>query len=371
MAKREFLMLAHTFKPEKHGVGGYYVSEKLDGNRCFWDGGISRGIPKSEIPWANNEKDERYKTPPVATGLWTRYGNVYHAPDSWLDKLPRIPLDGELYSDMYRQEISSIIKKLEPDEDEWYKVGLQVFGMPCLGVIFADGVINNTNYKKVFMDIPEWVVAQGYDFDYVPGSSTPFISTFELMQKFLVSNIVCHAHYQQRLPFQQEEAVEMLDRMLEDVVSKGGEGLVLRKPESMWSPERSHELLKVKPFDDMEGTVIGYTTGRETSLGSKLLGMMGALILDIGEGKVLELSGFTDAERQLSGVGTCYENKDLGASTTVNARRWAELNPEQDCPCWIQATKFPRGTVVTFKYRGKSKDGIPQEARFWRERTLG
>jgi ATP-dependent DNA ligase len=41
MAKREFLMLAH--KHEGQNILGWLYSEKLDGMRCFWDGGITRG----------------------------------------------------------------------------------------------------------------------------------------------------------------------------------------------------------------------------------------------------------------------------------------------------------------------------------------
>jgi hypothetical protein len=60
MAKREFLQLAHKLDAKKHGIGGWLYSEKLDGERCFWDGGVSTGLAKSEIPWANTNKDERY-----------------------------------------------------------------------------------------------------------------------------------------------------------------------------------------------------------------------------------------------------------------------------------------------------------------------
>jgi hypothetical protein len=88
--------------------------------------------------------------------------------------------------------------------------------------------------------------------------------------------------------------------------------------------------------------------------------MMGALILEIDEGKRLELSGFTDEERTL--VDRRSEN---GYS---DAEDWAMENPETECPEGIEAEQFPIGSTVTFRYRGKSKDGIPQEARYWRKR---
>ena len=48
-----FLQLADTYNPDKHKIAGYLVSEKLDGTRCFWDGGITRGIPTDQVPWAS------------------------------------------------------------------------------------------------------------------------------------------------------------------------------------------------------------------------------------------------------------------------------------------------------------------------------
>ena len=39
--RREFLQLAERYDAEKHDAAGRYISEKLDGTRCFWDGGLS------------------------------------------------------------------------------------------------------------------------------------------------------------------------------------------------------------------------------------------------------------------------------------------------------------------------------------------
>ena len=45
--------------------------------------------------------------------------------------------------------------------------------------------------------------------------------------------------------------------------------------------------------------MVGFTSGRETHKGSRLLGKIGALIVDY-QGKRLELSGLTDAEREFA-----------------------------------------------------------------------
>jgi len=119
--KQEYLMLSHIFKPMKQSVAGWFVSEKLDGIRAYWDGGLSRGLPASEVPYANTVKDFRLNHQVMATGLWTRTGKVIYAPDYWLNQLPSIPLDGELYIGPNSfQELTSIVSKKDgSSESEW------------------------------------------------------------------------------------------------------------------------------------------------------------------------------------------------------------------------------------------------------------
>ena len=64
------VMLAHNYDPEKHNVTGWLMSEKLDGVRCYWNGSC----------------------------MYTRTGNPFYAPDEWKAKLPKIALDGELWT---------------------------------------------------------------------------------------------------------------------------------------------------------------------------------------------------------------------------------------------------------------------------------
>jgi DNA ligase-1 len=358
---RDFLMLAKTFDAKKHGIGGWFLSEKLDGMRAFWDGGLSRGVPKHQIPWANHDGDARYVKTQIATGLWSRLGNVIHAPDWWLDQLPAIMLDGELWHGVrghgQRQILTRYIKTIVPGP-EWKKVNYHVFDMPSPAAVFHDGRINNTNFKKMFKGFREWV--DHSRLDYVPtGSRTRFERTVREMQKRLSADVVVY-HPQERLPFQTSKALEIVENRLFEICSTDGEGLMLRKPESWWHPKRMDTILKVKKLDDDEGIVTGYITGRETDKGSKLLGLMGALILNYN-GKRLELSGFTDEERRL--VAT--QGKDREPTAT----QWARDHPEQEVPAWISAAHFPRGSIVTFRYRGTSLDGIPTEARYHRVRT--
>jgi len=260
-----------------------------------------------------------------------------------------------------RQFIHSWIKKIVPMEDEWRKVTYMVFDSPPPITIFADGIIDNVNFKKVFKGCREYWYQSKVAMDWIANPATIYKSSQAMIAPIIAKcdQQIVRLHEQHELPFAQHLALKVLENNLSTVVDNGGEGLIVRDPNKCYECCRSHFLLKMKPFDDMEGTVIGYTTGRETDKGSRLLGKMGALIVRLPNGSRLELSGFTDQERELG----CIDSQPVN-----RAKFWANNNPEAEVPDWIQAEMFPRGTVVTFKYRGLSADGIPIEARYWRKR---
>jgi len=361
MSNREFLQLAHTYLP-KHRVGGYFMSEKLDGQRAYWDGGITRGLAKKSIPWANTAKDSRLLKEQVSTGLWSRYGNVMHAPPEWLDTLPRLPLDGELYSrELSRQQLMSIIKKHEPNEQDWMQVEYPCFDIPAYESVLRDGRINNNNFKLILSNCMSWLQENGLlgegSLDYRPDPKTPFETVYYLLKKLCTGHAI--AHVQVQLPFATQQAIAMLEQETARIVERGGEGMVVRAPGGIWTPKRVKTVLKVKPTDDAEAVVVGYTTGRVGKEG-RHLGRMGALITEYN-GHRLELSGVKDHERTLSVIDTFgFEKKP--------ASEWATEHPGEDCPGWITNNRFPIGSQVTFRYRGMSDDGIPSEARYWRPR---
>ena len=328
--KREFLMLAHEYSGQD--VTGWFVSEKFDGMRAFWDGGISRGELATQVPWANTLKDARLRVPAVSTGLWSRYGKVIHAPNWWVERLPSgVCLDLELWMGRGKfQQLRSIVGSF--GGLGWENVQPKVLDRPTLWQVMADGEINNANwscslYRSV---IAKWCNARRAG-SCVPANELSFSEVTD--QPRLVD----------------------LDAQLLQVTKGGGEGLVLRRPSAAWEPKRSWNVLKVKPINDAEGTVVGFTWGRSTDKGSRHLGRMGALILRLEPGvptgapltvRRLELSGFTDEERAVVGEGSIGDGTDASSEWTCKA--------------------FPRGSQVTFVYRELTVDGLPKEARYLR-----
>ena len=365
-ARREFLQLAHKYAPAKHKIAGWYVSEKLDGTRCFWDGGLSRGLPTLDVPWAGitDPKTEKRKgkIKPYATGLWSRYGNPIMAPEEFLNQLPCCPLDGELWAGRGKFQLCrSICGGDAPDPRFLDQIEFAAYSSPSLTNIFRTGEIKNSNMHRV-MDWPilkEWVSRRldrfDGDFRDLPPDSL-FQDELTFMGEMLENSPVssCYAHQQIKLIDMPNDAAAQLEHFLVRVLDKGGEGVVVRDPFAPWIPKRHRGILKYKPFSDAEGVIVGFTSGRRTDKGSKHLGRIGALILNF-EGKRLELSGLTHEERLFA---------------VDSMREYAEQHPGVDMPADFKGAHFAVGQSVTFKYREFSDDGIPKEARYWRKRDI-
>lgn len=334
MAKREFLMQAHSLDKEARLYDKqWYVSEKLDGLRAFWDGGITR------------DRMPTFTKGEVATGLWSRYGKIIHAPKNWLNKLPPFPLDGELWIGRNRfQEVVSITKqKLHPSETDWEHVQYLCYDSPGLADVFAPGVIEWPNRMMVITaettkKLRAWAAESSIHW----GSSQSIAHFFVLLKQYL-------EFWHVQKPYTQDYA--SLFKTCQQITNKGGEGLMLRCASLPWETNRSWGLLKLKLMQDAEATVVGYTFGRKTTKGSKLLGLMGALKVN-WHGHYFDLSGFTDIERDFA---------------TAEMVIYACDHPGEIAPSWVENKTFPRGSQVTFQYRTVTKDGIPREARYWRK----
>lgn len=362
--RREFLQLAHQYGPDKHRIAGWYISEKLDGTRCFWDGGLSRGKRTEQIPWASvtdpKTGQRKSKLKPFATGLWSRYGNPIIAPDWFLNQLPCCPLDGELWAGRGQFQLCRSICAGDTPDTRFDKIVYAVYSSPPLARVFLTGEIKNTNMVCGidFLVIEQWIKKQlerfNGDYCYLPPGSS-----FQAELKFLAERLenseasVCYLHPQTKL-IDSEDADAQIESYLQRVLDMGGEGVVLRNPQAPWYPKRHHDILKYKPFNDAEAVITGFTSGRMTTKGSRLIGKIGALIVDY-KGKRLELSGLTDTERE-------FLNPDM--------IRTATEQPGQDMPAFSQGRSFKVGQTVTFKYRELSDDGIPKEARYWRRREV-
>jgi DNA ligase-1 len=206
-------------------VTQYWKSEKLDGIRAFWDG----------------------KT------LLTRKGNKITAPRWFIDKLPNIPLEGELWAGRGNFHlVQQTVLDTSPNDESWRAIKLMLFDMPQ-----AEGT-----YQQRYASIKELV------------------------------NELCHSHidYVEHQPIENE--LELL-KELDAIDGASGEGLMLRKFTSSYHAGRSDGLVKLKKYQDAEARVIGYKLGN-----GKYKGKMGSLLVQLESGKQFFIgSGFSDGQR--------------------------------------------------------------------------
>jgi len=116
-----------------------------------------------------------------------------------------------------------------------------------------------------------------------------------------------------------------LQKKLDEVVRGGGEGLMLHLADAPYQTGRSDVLLKLKPWLDAEAEVIAHQPGK-----GKYAGQLGALRVRTAEGKEFLLgSGFSDRQR---------------------------LEPPA------------LGSIITYRYRELTANGLPRFASFLRIR---
>jgi DNA ligase 1 len=253
------LMLAKNRKDED--PKGWWMSEKLDGVRCYWNG----------------------------CTFISRQGNPYYSPPYFINNLPKtVSLDGELWLGRKQfQECVSIARCSDNgknDMSRWRNMKYMIFDAPSLNFPFEHR-----------MD---------YIYNLVNTIDNPFIQA--------VHQIKC-------------TGLENMFKELFKIEKLGGEGIMLRKPESYYEGKRSSTLLKVKTFCDAEAAVIGYEAGK-----GKYINLIGALKVRSEDGISFKIgSGLSDQDR---------------------------VDPP------------PIGTKITYRYQELTKDGIPRFPTYFRKK---
>jgi DNA ligase-1 len=372
--RREFLQLAHTYKPAKHKIVGWWVSEKLDGMRCFWDGGITRGMRTVDVPWAglyygsNHKKDGvcvegqlKEKIKPIATGLWSRAGNpIVSAPDWFLDKLPvGIPLDGELWAGRNKFQLTMSICSGDDPDPRFDQICYAVYGAPTYGAVFQSGVIKTPQMWRTldWNEISAFIEARSGGKSGLLDKPQAFETEYACLQRILTDPQV-FVHEQICIGDEHSKAyyLNVLESQLQKALDAGGEGLIIRDPKAVWIPKRHNGILKYKPFEDSEATVVGYTAGKQGAKGN-VLGKIGALIV------LWEHKGTTVKFEIASGL--TFDDRLF-----ANDAMWEHAcdHPGEDMPRTFQGASLKVGDTITFKYRELTEEGIPREARFYRVR---
>jgi DNA ligase-1 len=218
------LLLAHVWENDVD-LTDWWMSEKLDGVRAYWDG----------------------------TRFLSRLGNEFHAPDWFVEGLPKTPLDGELWLGRKSFQRTVSIVRRQDKSDHWRDVRYVVFDAPALEDPFEQ--------RLKFID------------ESLRGIGSEFLQA--------------HQHTRCR-------GFDHLQEELARVESLGGEGLMLRQPGSRYEVGRSTSLLKVKTFHDAEAVVVDHVAGK-----GRHKGRLGALVVRIPDGTEFSVgTGFSDKQRE-------------------------------------------------------------------------
>ncbi len=269
------------FYESKHILGQWMMSEKLDGMSAFWDGGYSRGMILSNVPFANLNKVKNIDI--ECTGLWSRMGKVIHAPDWFLDKMPPFAVTGELYAGKGKfQTTMSIVRKNEPGE-EWECISYNVFDAPNR-MVFSERAIRVANGQ--YWVIPEMsFLAEKFCLD--GGRLLPWETVYSMLNGLpVIDNI-------------RIDSGTNLWKRRDTVIKKGGEGIVLKHSQWVWSPERSKQIFKMKGILDCHVEVTGKTEGKGRNKGK-----VGAWIVrDIETGVAFKVNARGDTDRESNRIG--------------------------------------------------------------------
>lgn len=248
LPKRTFLMLPRVYDADRYTVGGAYMSEKLEGVRAFWDGGMSRGKAVVIVPWANPFKT----SPSTATGLWSIHGTVIPAPDKFLNTLPCLPLDGVLWAGRGNSKIVREACSGDTPGPDWDSIEYAVTSTPSLDQMFRDGEIKTSWGSMRFkgIDAIKWLKRfSPYLFDdfYHLTSDSGFVSfDTELMvlTDALPAGGPVYLHRHIRLPFGVEDAAKALIKEMAKLSKLGAVGAMIRAADSCWEPRTSAGILK-------------------------------------------------------------------------------------------------------------------------------
>jgi DNA ligase-1 len=96
------LLLAHPWD-NSADLTGWWMSEKLDGVRAWWDG----------------------------RKFLSRQGNIYHAPAWFTAGLPSVPLDGELWLDRKAFQRTVSIVRRHHQSEHWRQISFVIFDAPA------------------------------------------------------------------------------------------------------------------------------------------------------------------------------------------------------------------------------------------------
>lgn len=226
------VQLAHPY--DGRDIIGWHMSEKLDGVRAWWNG----------------------------KQFLSRNGNVFQAPDWFVEGLPNVPLDGELWAGRGQFQKAVSIARQANAGDQWKEMFFMIFDAPENEQPFAHRYAYLHDLGKA-------------------NKCAPMSGVQRLAPKGFI------------LPQTLITDMGTVRQEMDAVRKKGGEGLMFRHPTNPYTGGRSYDLMKMKEMLDDVAVVIDMVEGE-----GRHKGTMGALVCRNKRGEFKVGTGFSDAARR-------------------------------------------------------------------------
>ena len=290
MSDLKFMLAKEFMKGGKVDPKGWLISEKFDGYRACYD---------------HSKK-----------GFFSRQNKPFNAPDWFIQAMPPRLVDGELWigRNMF-QEMGTVRKKVPVDE-EWLNITFQVYDMPDHPGTFQERLKELKRIVKLTKS--RWNLRRK-DYEY------PF------------NKLECPVVVAKQIIVKSDSH---LDKVYQEIIKAGGEGIMLKDPESSYEGKRSNYLLKYKPNFDEEAIIVGYKPGQ-----GKYTGMLGGFMCKplINHDTYMSIDEDTDHSFTISGMDDEIRAKYLKT--------------------------HPIGTIISYEHSGKTDKGKPRFGRYTRIRT--
>jgi len=272
---------------------GWLASEKYDGYRARWMG-------------KNQEKDEKI--------FLSRAKNIFNAHELFKLAMPDENLDGELWVGRENFQMMGVVRKKIPILEEWKHVQYIVYDLPDMKKPFSDRI---KALRKIVRENKErW--------DKLV-STLPKEFQIECPLKMAKQTLI--------------ESEEQMKKLYKDILDKGGEGIMIKDPDSFYEDKRSNKMLKVKPDFEEEALIVDFKLGK-----GKNKGILGSFIC-----------------APLTNMDTYHlRDKDPNHEFSISGMDDSVRNNYEET--------HPIGTVVSIIHSGKTDGGKPRFARYVRKR---
>lgn len=277
---------------------GYYVTEKLDGNRC-----IAKYVDGKWHFLSRNGKEMHVDFD--MSGLDTSY--IY---DGEVVSIDQAKLSLTIYD--------KVVHNIQPNTFFTYNFG------------DTSGLINNHNTnKKLIYNIFDIITDAPYMFRRDELHKIDYLQ--ELSNQVLIHPVLKY--------FKTLDELEACQNILNDVTALGGEGLMINLASATYLHKRTDQILKLKKVYTMDMKVYDISYGE-----GKYEGMIGALeaVAKTDDGKTIICSvgtGLSDEQREEWSIDT---SRIMGKTIEVSYFSLSQTKQDREYGTNIYSLRFPR-----------------------------